>query len=201
MCCCQGLFEFRSGFVESVVFFGAAFDGAGFESAWPIRVDFDVAKGRVGERVGQSPKCVGKAESVDGDVLSLGSGVHDGANEVVDQGKHGQFFEDAFLGFAMQHVHLHSLFQMSQIGFDLPTLAIQFGQGIGRIEHGIEQGGGQSDVAGTATAARDLEPQFADGQGSGEGVPGFFIEPFGGLFRFDVFNKLVFEAEFLEPTR
>jgi len=80
---------------KSVIFFGSAFDGTGFDSVAAQGVDLQVAQGLAGVGMGQSAKGIGKADAVHGDFLAYRGRVHDRADQVVDEREHRQFLKDA----------------------------------------------------------------------------------------------------------
>jgi hypothetical protein len=106
----QALAEYFSWLRHSVVFFGATFDDARFIAVGSFGVHLEVAQLRTGPGCSQSAERVGKADAFHGNLLAPRRFHHDGAHHVVDQGEHGQLFENALHGFTTQYVHFHRLF-------------------------------------------------------------------------------------------
>ena len=52
---------------------------------------------------------------------------HDQTHQVVDDGERRHFFQHAWHGFAVQHVHLHGGLKLRQRGLHLPALAVEVG--------------------------------------------------------------------------
>jgi len=106
----QALAEYISRLSHSVVFFGSAFDNARLVAVGSLRVHFELAQLRAGPSRSQSAQCVGKTNTLHGNLLPVRSLHHDGAYQIVNQGEHGEFLENALHRFATQHVHFHRLF-------------------------------------------------------------------------------------------
>lgn len=188
------------GLCQAVAFVGAAFDGAGFDAVAAERVDLQVAQGRAGPGVGQSAKCVGETEAIDGDLLTDGRGMHDGADQVVDQREDGEFLQDAGHRLAVQDVHLHGLLEMTQVGFDLPALAVEVGQGLSGVLCGINERGDQRHLLGATTALHHPVAQLAKCERSGQGREVRRRHPLGANLWLEVFDQLVTDAQTSKPA-
>jgi hypothetical protein len=112
--------------------------------------------------VGQSAQRVGEADPLDCDFLTYGGCVHHRADQVVDQGEHREFLENALDCLTVQDVHLHRLLEMAEIGFDLPALPIEIGQFRSRIEVRVEQIGHQCYLLRTTATLVNIIAQFAE---------------------------------------
>ena len=99
---------------------------------------------------------------------------HEGSNEVVSDEMHLDFFVDHDRGFATEHVHLQSGFDVIPIEFDFPAAVIERGQERHRPEFGIGQGGHQGDGPAAAVGGGQAYAHHAHGQGRGQLLPLFF---------------------------
>jgi hypothetical protein len=67
----------------------------------------------------EPPQRVEEADPLHADTLQGGGVPHDQADQVINDGKHRQFFQHAWHGFAVQHIHLHGGLEMCQRGLDV----------------------------------------------------------------------------------
>ena len=85
----QALAEDFSRLRHAVVFFGSAFDDARLIAIGAFRIHLEVAQLRARPSRSQSAQCVGKTNTLNGNLLPVGGLHHDGPYQIVDQGEHG----------------------------------------------------------------------------------------------------------------
>ena len=176
-----------SGFVESLVRFGSAFDGSGFRAVGPLRHEIG---GEGAEQIG--PACVeglaiGVAEEtgpllkgVDGAfegelvnraVMLTGTLEHDTTNQVVGDGLHVDFLEHELGRLGPQDVESQGGLNVAEVQFDLPAAAVQLDDGLIGILFCIKQGGGQNHIFGPKTGFAHAVAHDAHCKGLGQRAP------------------------------
>src|SRR5271165_3359145 len=89
-----------------------------------------------------------EGNSLQVDIVGEGSPLHQGADEIVSDPMHGQFFEDHTGCEAAQYIQAKYSFDLSEVQFDVPAPEIEFFQLMGRIKLRIEQRGRENDLLG-----------------------------------------------------
>jgi len=117
------------------------------------------------DRIRQPTQRVDEADPCHGYFLSMSRFENHQADEIINQGVHRQFLLHTLDGFAMQHVHAQGLLQVPEIGFDLPTLAVEFDEVGLRITLAIEERRGQREDPGAAAALGDSDAHLTHRDG------------------------------------
>jgi hypothetical protein len=119
------LFEFCAVlFQPGIGSFGSAFAVSRFEASGAEWVDDEVCEFVSWLRGGEPAESVHKADAVGRHALSLSGLEHGHTDQVIDQEKHGQFFQHALDGLTTQHLHPHRGLEMPKAGFDIPAQPI-----------------------------------------------------------------------------
>lgn len=120
---------------------------------------------------------------------------HHGADEVVSDDMHGEFFLDHRRSFAAKYVHAHSGFDVPQIKFGLPASSIEISECLFRESFWIKQSRDDDDVFGSEAFDVHMNFYLANKESFGESGPLFLTEPFRVGPHFVPFNKAVVLAE------
>src|ERR1700747_2188683 len=90
---------------------------------------------------------------------------------------------------------------MPEVGFNPPTLAVEFCQGSFPITVTIKQCRGQRDDAGAAAALGDLETQLTHRDRFRQSRVRFLRKPDRPLLGFDILDELIVASQALQPAR
>src|SRR5271165_2852744 len=115
-----------------------------------------------------------EGNSLQVDIVGEGSPLHQGADEIVSDPMHGQFFEDHTGCEAAQYIQAKYSFDLSEVQFDVPAPEIEFFQLMGRIELRIEQRGRENDLLGAKPRDGDCKSYQSQGEGCRQLVIVFF---------------------------
>jgi hypothetical protein len=155
-------------------------------------------------RGAEPPQGIDEADPCQGHALALRCFQHHDAHQVIDQGKDGEFLHDASKALTMEHIEPHRLFEVAQIGLDLPAPMVPFGQGVGWRQVDLEEGGdhcprrrpkarlGHAGAHCAYAAHRRERGQQRGGQ------PGRRVH--GRAHGFDPLDELVRDAQLAEPA-
>jgi hypothetical protein len=97
-----------------------------------------------------------KGDSLQVDIVGYGGSLHQGADKIVSDPMHRQFFENHLGAEAAQDIHAKHGFDLSEMQFDIPAPEIEFFQFLGWIKLRIEQRGDQNDFFGAKTRNGNL---------------------------------------------
>ena len=86
---------------------------------------------------------------------------HGGADKIVGDDVHGEFFFDHCRRPASEDIDAERNLDVSQVEFDPPSTAVQFGKGAGRKLSVIGEGGGEGDVLASKSGDIDREGDMA----------------------------------------
>jgi len=106
-----------------------------------------------------------KANPFQGDMGGESGLTHEGANQVVSDEMHLDFFVDHGRGSAAEHIHLQGGFDVIPIEFDFPAAVIERRQQVDGPEFRIGQGGHQGDSPAAAVGGLYAHAHHAHGQG------------------------------------
>ena len=113
------------------------------------------------ECVAQLTLGVDEADPSDENVLAVGRLHHHESNQVVDDGEHRQLLVDSVHRFGAQHIHSQRLLQMSEMGFNFPSLLIERGQFGGGIHDGVSESRHEQNLFDAIAASGDSVAEFA----------------------------------------
>ena len=149
-------------FVEQLVVLGSSFSSPGFGSVgsgWNRRSGNGREHGRTkrvaltGSRNGQYGGPFSKrltrsfeADAIEFPLRCVRGLQHGGADEVVGDEVHCKFFFDHFGREASQDVHTEGDLDVSQVEFNVPSAAVEFGEGSCGKFPGVGKGGGDGDA-------------------------------------------------------
>ena len=185
-----------SGFCEKLVVLRSSFSCARLDSVWSfwnggggncseesIKVCFALIAA-VDAEEGGGPLAYGgngsgEAETGDGTLFSFGGFEHERADKIVGNEVHGEFFFYKFWALTAQDIHSHCNLDVAQEELDAPALAIEVGNVLCRIGHGIHQGGG--DREGLCSESWDWNRYLyvAHGEAIRQLVPEGLFQPLG----------------------
>jgi len=150
------------------------------------------------ERIGPLAQGVDGAletESFDGQVVESGGLLHEGADEVVGNGMHGDLLADHGGGLAAQHVHAEGDFDVAEEEFDGPSAQIEFGEFGGGVKDRIDEGGDHHEGLGSETRRGDRNIDQSQGERGGHEAPVSGGAGAGALFGFLPSDQAVVRAK------
>ena len=154
-------FNLRRGFCIPRVLLGSSFADAWVEAVWSVGIDGDFSKRPTHRGVPKATLGVDKTHSSDSDVLAVGRLHHHQSNPIVSDGQHCPFLVNTVDGFCAQHIHSQRLLQMSEIGFNFPSLLIERGQFGGGIHDGVSESRHEQNLFDAIAASGDSVAEFA----------------------------------------
>ena len=137
-----------------------------------------------------------EAEALEGFVVADGGRLHEVADDVVGDGVHEEFAGDHVGGEAAEDFHAEEGFEFAEVEFDAPALEVEFAEGLGGVELGVEEGGCDEAVGSAEAFGDELDFYDADGEGLGCFGVFFFGDAFGELCGFGPGLEAVVGAEF-----
>lgn len=115
---------------------------------------------------------------------------HDRTDQIVGQNVRPEFLPDKFRCLASQDIHLHRLFQRSQIKFGVPSRTIELREIVLAELLGIEQRRGDDEYLHTKARLLNADATFPDHQEFGQRIVGLAIDG-TGLGRFGPLDNVI----------
>jgi hypothetical protein len=130
---------------EERVRLGPAFDSARLDPVWSVGVDHQRGQG-VSRACGAEPsQGIDAADPLQGHALPLRRYQHAHADQIVDQGKDGQFLQHPDEALTVQHIQAPGLLEVLQSGLAPPAHLVQCGQCVRGRQVDRQEGRDQRD--------------------------------------------------------
>jgi len=114
--------------------------------------------------VAQGVEAALEADAFQRDVMEMRGLLHESAHEVVGDQMDVEFLLDHGRALAAQDIEAEGGLDLGEVEFDVPTLRVEFADGVGGIEHGIDERGGDEHGAGAEPLCGDHRADEAHGQ-------------------------------------
>ena len=127
---------------------------------------------------------------------------HHLADQVVQQDESQHLFLDTLDRLGRDRVHAQRPFQITKVHFDLPALAVEVNQFLGRVFLGIQQRDDDPGPVGAKAFAADAKGYLPQREGLiGNRRPAFLAEPFGAPRGGPGNQGILFSQPFFQSAR
>ena len=112
-----------------------------------------------------------ETEAMERDMIEGGGSLHEGADQVVGDGMHGDFLSYHRGRKAAEHIHAHGGLDVAEEQLDGPSAHVQLGQIVCAVAERIGQGRNEDKRLGAEPRDRDMDMQEAQGKRAGRPSP------------------------------